>query len=112
MDDHHGILIDTINELRLALMRGCGARKACELLDQLIEFMRMHFYSEEELDGTDRISGPGEASRRTPPEAGRELAAGHCLQYGEAFDLRPLLCDLHDGFQQHIEGWIKRMGRG
>ena len=49
MDDQHGILMDAINDLRLALLRGCSHEKICELLDQFIEFARMHFWSEEQL---------------------------------------------------------------
>ena len=33
MDDQHGILMDAINELRIAVGRGCGREKASELLD-------------------------------------------------------------------------------
>jgi hemerythrin-like metal-binding protein len=49
MDDQHDILMDAINELRIAVGRGCGREKASELLDQPIESMRMHFWSEEQL---------------------------------------------------------------
>ena len=103
MDDQHGILMDTINELRLALVRGCGREKACELLDQLIEFMRMHFWSEEQLMEQSEF-----AERREHRVEHRRLLAGimqaaHRLQYGEAFELSPLLSELHDGFLGHID---------
>ena len=49
MDDQHGVLMDAINELRLALVRGSGHERIRELLDQFIEFTRMHFWSEEQL---------------------------------------------------------------
>ena len=47
MDDQHGILMDIMNELRQALVRGSGREQLSELLDRLIEFTRMHFWSEE-----------------------------------------------------------------
>ncbi len=49
MDDQHGILMDAINALRLALVRGAGQEKISELLDEFLEFTRMHFWSEEQL---------------------------------------------------------------
>jgi len=49
MDDQHGILMDTMNELRLAVVRGECREQISEVLDRLIEFTRMHFSSEEQL---------------------------------------------------------------
>jgi hemerythrin-like metal-binding protein len=49
MDDQHGILMDTMNDLSMALVRGCGRERVTELLDRLTEFTRMHFFSEEQL---------------------------------------------------------------
>lgn len=43
MDDQHGILMDAINALRLALVRGAGRETISQLLDEFIEFSRMHF---------------------------------------------------------------------
>jgi len=60
MDDQHGILMDAINDLRLALLRGCSHEETCELLDQFIEFARMHFWSEEQLMEQTGFSGLGE----------------------------------------------------
>ena len=41
MDDQHGILMDTLNELRLTVVRGMGREQVNEVLDRLIEFTRM-----------------------------------------------------------------------
>jgi hypothetical protein len=45
------------------------------------------------------------------------LQAAHRLQYGETLHLRPLLCQLHDGFLEHIERvdqeygpWLRERG--
>jgi hypothetical protein len=38
------------------------------------------------------------------------LQAAHRLQYGETLHLRPLLCQLHDGFLEHIERVDKEYG--
>ncbi len=110
MDDQHGILMDAINELRLALLRGSGRENISEQLDQLIEFMRMHFWCEEQL--MEKAGFPGLEEHRA--EHHRMLAeilqAAHRLQYGEALHLRPLLCRLHDGFLDHIEDLDQQYG--
>jgi hemerythrin-like metal-binding protein len=62
MDDQHGILMDTMNDLRLALVRGSGREQVSELLDRLIEFTRMHFWSEEQL--MEQHGFPGLAEHR------------------------------------------------
>jgi len=81
MDDQHGILMDAMNELRLAVVRGAGREQLSELLDRLIEFTRMHFQSEEQL----------------------MVQAAHRLQYGEGVEMSALMGFLHDWFLDHIE---------
>ena len=49
MDDQHGILMDTINELQVALARGCNQELVTAQLEQLVDFTGMHFWSEEKL---------------------------------------------------------------
>ena len=49
MDDQHGILMDTLNELRIMLLQGADRRDICLQLERLIEFTQMHFQSEEQL---------------------------------------------------------------
>ena len=117
MDDQHGILMDAINELRLVLVRGCGREKIGELLDQLIEFMRMHFWSEEQLLEQTGFAGLGEHRAEHHRMLAEILQAAHRLQYGEGLELRPSLCALHDGLLKHIEGmdqqygpWLNRRG--
>jgi len=103
MDDQHGVLMDAINELRLALVRGSGHERICELLDQFIEFTRMHFWSEEQLMAQTGFAGLDEHRAEHHRMLAEILQAAHRLQYGEAIRLRPLLCQLHDGFLEHIE---------
>ena len=62
MDDQHGILMDTMNELRQTVVRGRGREEICALLDRLIEFTRMHFWSEEQL--MEQTAFPGLADHR------------------------------------------------
>lgn len=49
MDDQHGILMDTMNDLRLTLMNGSSQERVDVQLEQLIDFTRLHFQSEERL---------------------------------------------------------------
>lgn len=117
MDDQHGILMDAINELRQALIRGCGREKISELLDQLIEFTRMHFSSEEQLMAQTGFPGLEEHRAEHHRMLAEILQAAHRLQYGEGLQLRPLLCGMHDRFLEHIESidrqyspWLRERG--
>lgn len=110
MDDQHGILMDTVNELRLAVMRGCGREQLSESLDRLIEFTRMHFWSEEQL--MEQSGFPGLAEHRAEHHSmlARMLHAAHRVQYGEGVRMRPMLCTLRDGFLEHIEVLDRQYG--
>jgi hemerythrin len=117
MDDQHGILMDAINDLRLALLRGSSHEKICELLDQFIEFTRMHFWSEEQLMEQTGFSNLAAHRAIHHQMLAEILQAAHRLQYGESLHLRPLLSQLHDGFLEHIEQvdqeyspWLRERG--
>lgn len=103
MDDQHGILMDAINALRLALVRGAGREKISELLDEFIEFSRSHFWSEEQLMEKAGFEGLEEHRAEHHRMLAGFLQLAHRLQYGEGVKLRPVLCDLHHGFLDHIE---------
>jgi hemerythrin len=110
MDDQHGILMDTLNELRQAMMRGGGREQISEVLDRLIEFMRMHFWSEERL--MEQTGFPGLAEHRAEHHRilARMLQSAHRVQYGERVQMRPLLCSLRNGYLEHIGGMDRRYG--
>ena len=110
MDDQHGILMDALNELRLAVVRGAGRERVSELLDQLIEFTRMHFASEEQL--MEQSSFPGLAEHRAEHQSmlAQMICSAHRLQYGEGVPLRSLLGSLRDGYTRHIEGLDRQYG--
>jgi hemerythrin len=117
MDDQHGILMDTMNELRLALVHGSDREKVNKLLDQFIEFARMHFWSEDRL--MEQYCFPGLAEHRAEHRTllGQIQESAHRAQYSEAVPMRSLLGFLRDGFQEHIEGldleygpWLNERG--
>ena len=110
MDDQHGILMDTINELRLAVVRGSNREQVSELLDRLIEFTRMHFSSEEQL--MEQAGFPGLPEHRAEHHSilAQMLQSAHRVQYGEGVPMRPLLCSLRSGYIEHIEGLDRQYG--
>jgi len=85
------------------LVRGAGREQVSKLLDQLIEFARMHFASEEQL--MEQTGYPGLAEHRKLHHTilAQILESAHRLQYGEGVEMQSLLCYLRDWFLQHIE---------
>jgi len=117
MDDQHGILMDAINELRLAMVRGCGREKVYELFDQIVEFMRMHFWSEEQLLEQTKFEGLEEHRAAHHRILAGLMQSAHRLQYGESLQWRPMLCELHEEFLKHVEEvdqeygpWLRERG--
>jgi hemerythrin len=110
MDDQHGILMDVMNELRLALVRGSRRDQVSELLGRLIEFTRMHFWSEEQL--MERTGFPSLAAHRAEHQRLLRFFSEWMqrAQQGEEVRMRPLLCSLRDGFRAHIEGPDQQYG--
>ena len=110
MDDQHGILMDTMNELRLAAVRGLGREQVSEILDRLIEFTRMHFWSEEQL--MEQYHFPGCAEHRAEHQRilAQILQSSHRVQHGEQMQMRPLLCFLQDSFTEHTESMDREYG--
>ena len=49
MDDQHGILLDALNELRMALLQGRECSTVRGMLSRTVELMRMHLESEDRL---------------------------------------------------------------
>jgi len=110
MDDQHGILIDTMNELRAAVMRGCGREQVSAVIDQLIEFTRMHFWSEEQL--MEQAGFPGLSDHRAEHHRilAEMLQAAHRVQYGEGMQMRLLLELVHELFAGHVERMDRAYG--
>jgi hemerythrin-like metal-binding protein len=111
MDNQHAILMDTMNELRLALAHGAKRAETDQLLNKVIEFTRMHFRSEEQM--LERYDFPALAEHRA--EHLRLLAeledAVSREQLGGAMTTNDLLCFLHDWFIGHVEGVDQKYGQ-
>lgn len=110
MDDQHGILMDTMNELRLAVLSGRGREQVSELLDRLIEFTRMHYWSEERL--LEEKGFPGLAQHRAAHHSllAQMLESAHRLQYGDGVELGTVLEQMRDGYIGHTEGLDQEYG--
>jgi hemerythrin len=110
LDDQHGILMDTMNDLRQAVVKGCGQEPMSALLDRLIEFTRMHFFSEERL--MEQSGFPGLAEHRAEHHRliGLLRDASHRFQRGEAGPIHALLGQLREGYMDHIAGPDQQYG--
>lgn len=110
MDDQHGILMDTMNELRLAAMSGRGREQVSELLDRLIEFTRMHYWSEERL--LEQSGFPRLAEHRAAHQSllAQMLELAHRLQYGDGAEMHAVLEQLREGYIGHTEGMDQAYG--
>jgi hemerythrin len=78
MDDQHGILLDALNELRVALLQGREHQVVRAMLSRVAELMRLHVDSEDRLLAQHGF--PGLASHRSEQ---RKL-----LSLLEQFDIR------------------------
>lgn len=110
MDDQHSILMDTINDLRLALVHGRGRENISEILDRLIEFTRMHFWSEEKL--MEQAGFPALADHRAQHHRilAELLYAAQCVQRGTELQTRAMLSQLREGYTSHIENLDRLYG--
>jgi hemerythrin-like metal-binding protein len=102
MDDQHGILMDSFNELQLALKNGAGQEKVSQLVDRLIEFTRMHFWNEEQLmeqQGFESLAAHRAKHRALLAEM---LGWAHGVQYGRRLEVAGLLGRFREVFLEHI----------
>jgi len=103
MDDQHGILMDTLNELRLMLLSGAPRRVVCLQLERLIEFTQAHFQSEELL--LQQQGFPAVEEHRTAHQhlLARLYTALEQANRDEAVRLNSLLEFLPSWYLEHVE---------
>lgn len=110
MDDQHGILMDTLNELRVQLTRGTSRDKVNEQLGRLVEFTGMHFDCEERLlerHGFPELDEHREEHRQMMQDI-REAAERAAK--GEPDDMHAVITVLRNCFARHVEGLDTRYG--
>jgi len=82
MDDQHGILLDALNELRVALLKGTECSTVRAMLGRVNELMRMHVESEERL--LTMYGYPGLAAHK----AEHQRLLGRLAQFDVRFEQR------------------------
>jgi hemerythrin-like metal-binding protein len=110
MDDQHGILVDTLNELRQQLLRGDGREQVNQHMERLIEFITLHFGCEESL--LDRFDFPGLEEHREAHEQllnNIRLAASYA-ENDEKTAFQRQLSLLSDSYLLHIEVFDRQYG--
>src|SRR5579871_3598116 len=117
MDCQHGILMDTLNELRLALVQGADRAEVSADLNRLVDFTHRHFESEEKL--MEQHQFPGLLEHRAAHDGLLETitrTAQHA-QHVERVDLHSVLATLRHCYLDHIEeldrkyaGWFNERG--
>jgi hemerythrin len=110
MDEQHAVIMDTLNDIRLALVHGTGRDQVSEGLNRLIEFTRMHFASEEHL--LEEHAFPGAAEHR---HAHQKLLtqiedASMRTQHNDELRMGSILMFLRDWYINHIEGMDRQYG--
>ena len=110
MDDQHGILMDTMNELHSALARGCERKIVDDHLKRLVEFSRLHFVCEEQL--LERHGFPGLAEHR---QAHQELLRQiqktvENVEHTDGVEAHSLLNFLRTWYSEHIEQLDQQYG--
>lgn len=103
MDDQHGILMDTLNELRFMLVRGANRRDISLQLERLIEFTQMHFLSEEQLLRQQGFPGADEHKTAHQSLLTRLYTALEQVNREEALHFSSLLEFLPSWYQDHVE---------
>ena len=103
IDDQHGILMDTLNDLREMLLRGSDRRNVCLQLERLIDFTQMHFQSEEKL--LLKQGFPGVKEHRTAHQhlLAKLYSALEQINHEEALHFPSLLAFLPSWYLDHVE---------
>ncbi len=110
MDEQHAVLMDALNDIRLAMVHGKGREHVSRRLYRLIEFTRMHFACEEQL--LEKHSFPGSAEHR---DAHQRLLtqieeAALRTQHSDELYTRAILEFLRDWYTSHVEDHDRQYG--
>lgn len=110
MDDQHGILMDSLNELRVQATRGTSRDHLHRQLERLVEFTGMHFDCEERL--LERHGFPDVAAHRSEHQKMLSLIRGAAerASSGGTDELHLVLNLMRVSFAKHVEGLDTRYG--
>ena len=111
MDEQHAVLMDTLNEIRVALIRGERREQVSEALNRLIEFTRMHFASEEQLLEAHGFPGVSEHRDAHQKLLGQLEEAALRTQHHDDVRTKSMLLFLRDWYMKHMEDLDSLYGR-
>ncbi len=103
MDDQHGILMDTLNELRILLVHSGDRRDISIQLERLIEFTQMHFQCEEQLLQHEGFPGLDEHRTAHVHLLARLYAALEQVNGDDTVHFSSLLAFLPSWYLEHVE---------
>ena len=103
IDDQHGILMDTLNDLRVMLLRGADRRNVTLQLERLIDFTQMHFQSEERLLLQQGFPGVNDHRTAHHPLLAKLYAALERINHEDALHFPSLLGFLPSWYLDHVE---------
>ena len=102
MDQQHGVLMDTLNDLRQAAAQGARERAAKEF-GRLLEFTHQHFLSEERL--LEHLGFPALGEHRESHARLMEKIQGaqERSQHGQNGEMQAAAAAIRSWFREHIE---------
>jgi hemerythrin len=102
MDQQHAVLMDTLNDLRLAVAQGVPHDRVAKELNRLVDFTAMHFASEERLliqHGFPAAVDHRQAHERLMDQIHQIVQRASHMGNSE---IQPLIAVLGYGFADHI----------
>jgi len=102
MDQQHGVLMDTLNDLREAAAQGARERTQKEL-GRLVDFSRQHFLSEERLLEQMGFPALGEHREAHARLMARIRAAAQRLRHRQMGEVQAAAGEVRGWFAEHIE---------
>jgi hemerythrin len=110
LDDQHTVLIETLNDLHAAMMKGQARAIAGKLLHSLVEYTRDHFVAEEQMMAATKY--PGLAEHRIQHESLGKQVEEFVGRYerGDITISVHLLNFLSEWLTNHIQGDDRKYG--
>jgi len=110
MDQQHGVLMDTLHDIRQAVLQGAGRERVTRELSRLLEFTRQHFLSEERLlehMGFPALEHHREAHAKMIEKFERLLENA---KHGNGAQMLSAAAAPHEWFVEHVEQLDRNYG--
>lgn len=117
LDQQHGVLMDTLNQLSVGIASGAPANEVQELIERLVEYTRRHFQSEQAL--MEQYAYPGRMAHEAEHQKllAQIVDAARAMQLGEPVHLRTMTGFIRQWFSTHMDGidhelgdWLNQQG--